>query len=63
MNGAPKQIELAASERDLARHYRIGPSQRGYDDPSYLHRVEAFAGIGLRPLSPAHLRGRRCGAR
>ncbi len=61
MNGAPKQIELAASERDLARHYRIGPAQRGYDDPSYLHRVEAFAGIGLRPLSPAHLRARRTG--
>ncbi len=62
MNGAPKQIDLAASERDLSRHYRIGPSQRGYDDPSYLHRVEAFAGIGLRPYSPAHLRARRSGA-
>jgi hypothetical protein len=61
MNGVPKQIELAVSERDLARHYRIGPAQRGYDDPSYLHRVEAFAGVGLRPLSPVHLRARRMG--
>lgn len=59
MNGAPKQIELSAAERDLARHYRIGPSKRGYDDPSYTHRVEAFAGIGLRPFSPAHLMARR----
>ena len=61
MNGVPKQVELAASERDLARHYRVGPAQRGYDDPSYLHAVEAFAGVGLRPLSPVHLRARRTG--
>jgi hypothetical protein len=62
MNGAPQQISLASSERDLARHFRIGPSRRPYDDPSYVHKVEAFAGIGLRPLSPAHLRGSRPGA-
>jgi hypothetical protein len=59
MDGAPKQIAMAASERDLARHYRIGPARRGYDDPSYEHRIEAFAGVGLRPLAPAHLRARR----
>jgi hypothetical protein len=56
MNGAPQQITLSANERDLARHYRIGPSLRGYDDPSYTHLVEAFGGAGLRPYSPAHLR-------
>ena len=26
------------------------------DDPSYTHQVQAFDGIGLKPLSPAHLR-------
>jgi len=59
MNGAATQISLAASERDLARHYRIGPSRRGYDDASYLHRTEAFSGIGLRPFSPVHPRAMR----
>lgn len=59
MNGAPKQIDMALAARDLARNYRIGPSTRAYDDPSYIHRVEAFSGIGLRPLSPAHLRAAR----
>ncbi|PKP75672.1 MAG: host specificity protein [Alphaproteobacteria bacterium HGW-Alphaproteobacteria-6] len=59
MDGAPKQIGVAAGERDLARHYRIGPARRGYDDPSYEHRIEAFAGIGSRPLSPVHLAARR----
>lgn len=59
MNGAPVQVPLALSERDLARHWRIGPAARSYDDPSYVHRVDAFAGVGLRPLSPAHLRAVR----
>ncbi len=51
LDGAPKQISLLGSERDLARHYRIGPAKRPYDDPSYGHQVSAFSGIGLRPLS------------
>ncbi len=59
MNGAPKQISLAPSERELARHYRIGPAKRGYNDPSFTHSVEAFSGIGLRPLSVSHLTARR----
>ncbi|MGB3179567.1 MAG: glycoside hydrolase TIM-barrel-like domain-containing protein, partial [Albidovulum sp.] len=62
MNGAPKQIDLHVHARDLARHYRIGPARRNYDDPSYVHLVEAFQGIGLRPLSPAHLWARRSGS-
>ncbi|MCC0065385.1 MAG: glycoside hydrolase/phage tail family protein, partial [Defluviimonas sp.] len=56
MDGAPRQIELLPDARDLARHYRIGPSGRSFDDASYTHDVQAFRGIGLRPLSPAHLR-------
>ncbi|MDJ0627292.1 MAG: glycoside hydrolase/phage tail family protein [Rhodobacter sp.] len=55
LNGAVQQIDLALASRGLARHYRIGPAQRSYDDPSYVHRVEAFDGVGLRPYAPAHL--------
>lgn len=50
------QIGLSSSQRRVARHYRVGPARRGYDDPSYTHLVEAFDGIGLRPYAPAHLR-------
>ena len=53
-----EQIALAPSKRGLARHYRIGVAARGLDDPAAIHRVEAFAGIGLRPLAPVHLRHR-----
>lgn len=56
MNEVPQQINLSSAQRRLARHYRIGPAKRGYDDPSYVHRVEAFDGNGLRPYQPCHLR-------
>ncbi|ADE85443.1 phage conserved hypothetical protein [Rhodobacter capsulatus SB 1003] len=56
LNGAPEQILLPSAARGLARHYRIGAAVRSYDDPSFVHRIEAFAGAGLRPFSPCHLR-------
>ncbi|CAD0185276.1 hypothetical protein RUESEDTHA_02162 [Ruegeria sp. THAF57] len=56
------QTGLLRSERRLAKHYRIGPASRGYDDPSFVHQVEAFNGNGLRPYAPVHLRVRRSGA-
>ena len=55
------QIPLKSAQRRIARHYRIGPARRGYDDPSYLHKVEAFEGNGLRPYSPTHLRATKEG--
>ncbi len=62
MNGAPRQISLSSAQRRIARHYRIGPARRGYDDPSYTHLFEAFDGNGLRPYAPCHLRVKRDGA-
>ncbi|HHS88801.1 MAG TPA: hypothetical protein ENJ26_00355 [Rhodobacteraceae bacterium] len=56
LDPAVPQISLNAADRGLSRHYRIGPAGRPVDDPSYSYRVEAFDGIGLRPLSPVHLR-------
>ncbi len=56
LNGAPSQINLSQNARGLARHYRIGAAMLGYDDASYVHRHEAFEGIGLRPYSPCQLR-------
>ena len=56
LDGSVVQIALAEADRGLARHYRIGPATRALDDPSYGHQLVAFDGIGLRPLSPVHLR-------
>ncbi|MCR9126088.1 MAG: glycoside hydrolase/phage tail family protein [Rhodobacteraceae bacterium] len=55
LDSAPEQIALSSAQRRTARHYRIGPAQRTYDDPSYRHLTEAFDGNGLRPYSPSHL--------
>ncbi len=59
LNAAPQQITLLESERNLARHYRIGPSGRDYTDPSFQERIEAFKGNGLRPYAPCHLTWQR----
>jgi len=50
------QTGLSRAERRVAKHYRIGPATRGYDDPSFVHQVRAFEGNGLRPYAPAHLK-------
>lgn len=56
LDGRPEQVGLQASERGLERFYRVGPANRAYDDPSYTSVSGAFEGVGLRPLSPCHLR-------
>ncbi|MGR3824429.1 MAG: baseplate multidomain protein megatron [Salipiger marinus] len=61
LDGAAQQIALSPAARGQARHFRIGPARRGYDDPSYVHVVAAFDGNGLRPYRPAHLRAERAG--
>ena len=61
LNGIPNQINLRASDRGIERHFRIGPAQRGYDDPAYEHRIETFRGNGLRPYAPVHLVAKQSG--
>ncbi|PWE30657.1 host specificity protein [Maritimibacter sp. 55A14] len=56
LNGAPAQVDLPLSARDLERNFRIGPAQRPVDDPVFVHVEQAFRGIGLRPYAPVHLR-------
>ena len=56
LNSVPLQIELSRNLRTVVQNYRIGPAQRPVDDPSYRQLQRAFAGNGLRPYAPAHLR-------
>lgn len=56
LNGVPSQLALSPNLRRIVQHYRIGPAQRSYDDPSYIHVTKAFDGNGLRPFRPCHLR-------
>ncbi|RYH11175.1 glycoside hydrolase/phage tail family protein [Tropicimonas sp. IMCC6043] len=56
LDGGPLQIDLPSSARGLERHYRVGPSDRGYGDSSFVHLVHTATSVGLRPYSPAHLK-------
>jgi len=59
LDTAVRQVNLPASQRGVARRWRIGPAAVAYDDPIYVESVEAFSGVGLRPYAPAHLRALR----
>lgn len=63
LDGAPVQLDLAPATRGQLRLWRSGPAMRGVADPSYREVRLAFAGVGLRPYAPCHLRieGRRLG--
>ena len=54
-DGAPQQIELPASGRNVVQYFQIGPAARPYSDYSYRKLSAAFAGNGLRPYAPVHL--------
>ncbi|MEM9049147.1 MAG: glycoside hydrolase TIM-barrel-like domain-containing protein [Pseudomonadota bacterium] len=59
LDRGPTQIDLAPSETGLTRHFRVGPANLPYTDPSYRHSVERFDGIGLRPYAPVRLSAHR----
>ncbi|MEM6409442.1 MAG: glycoside hydrolase TIM-barrel-like domain-containing protein, partial [Pseudomonadota bacterium] len=59
LDGAPQQISQELAQRELDRHFRIGPSLKPFDDPTYRYYVENFAAHGLRPYAPTHLRTSR----
>ncbi|WP_121061877.1 baseplate multidomain protein megatron [Chachezhania antarctica] len=56
LNGVPRQLPLTPAQRGQERHYRVGPASQPISDPAYTHHARVFTGIGLRPLSPCHLR-------
>jgi len=62
LDGAPQQIELPASGRNVVQYFQIGPAARPYSDYSYRKLSAAFSGNGLRPYAPVHLAEKRDGA-
>lgn len=59
LDGAPARVDLAPGEVGLALNWRFGPAARDIGSDAYAARQHTFRGIGLRPLSPVHVRGRR----
>lgn len=61
INAALARLDLAAAEIRLPYQWRIGPSTRAIGDASYVAVAHTFQGLGLKPLSPVHVRGVRAG--
>jgi hypothetical protein len=61
LNAALARLDLTASEIRLPYHWRIGPASRDIGDASYVAAEHTFEGLGLRPLSPVHVRAQRTG--
>lgn len=51
-----EQLPLALDALGLAQSYRVGPASRPLSDPSHRDHAAVFAGVGLRPYRPTHLR-------
>lgn len=52
-------IDISLAEIGLPLNWRVGPAVYDIGHESYVARTHAFQGIGLRPLSPVHVRGAR----
>ncbi|MGF1619623.1 MAG: glycoside hydrolase TIM-barrel-like domain-containing protein [Rhodomicrobiaceae bacterium] len=59
LDGAVTQIDMTQDETGLAFNWKYGPSVYDIGDSSYQDATHAFAGVGLRPLSPVHITGRQ----
>lgn len=52
-------IDVSLADTRLPLNWRVGPAVYDIGHESYVARTHTFQGIGLRPLSPVHVRGAR----
>jgi hypothetical protein len=61
LDGAVTRVPMQSSELRLPLNWRYGPGNRGIGDASYVTVPFTYEGLGLRPLSPVHIKGVRDG--
>ena len=59
LNTALEQPTFSLSERNVQLHWRSGPSRLPVQNEAYTTQQATFSGVGLRPLSPVHVRADR----
>ena len=59
LDGALARVDMTEDEIGLALNWKCGPANRDIGSPNYVEVAHTFVGEGLRPLSPAHVRGSR----
>jgi hypothetical protein len=55
-------VDMSPADVGLAFNWRYGPASRDIGHASYASATHTFAGAGLRPFSPVHVRGQRNGS-
>ncbi|HAH10097.1 MAG TPA: hypothetical protein DCL48_08355, partial [Alphaproteobacteria bacterium] len=61
MNSAVRQLVVSPDNRNRDMILRAGPGNIPLNDARYVQETARFEGLGLRPLSPVHIAGRRDG--
>jgi hypothetical protein len=59
LDGSLARIDMTEDEIGIAFNWRCGPASRDIGSPHYAQVAHTFVGEGLKPLSPAHVRGSR----
>ncbi len=59
INSAVTPVNMRPDEIGLALSYKFGPTTESLDAESYGTAAHGFQGLGLRPLRPVHLQGKR----
>lgn len=58
---AVRQVAMSAGDVGRPFNWKIGPANRDLAAASFASATLSFEGVGLRPLSPVHVRGERSG--
>ena len=61
LDAAVTRVPLAFGDLNLPYNWKYGPGNRDIGDASYVTTSHAFTGVGLRPYSPARVKGSRAG--
>lgn len=59
LNTALARIDLSASEIRLPYSWRYGPGSRDIGDVTYSATTHTFAGLGMKPFAPVHVKATR----
>ena len=59
LDQAVTQLDMTIDEVGLAFNWKYGPGNLPIDDPAYRDRTFTGSGLGLKPLSPVHVKAAR----
>lgn len=59
LDSTVSRIDLGIDEIHLSYNWRVGPANNDLSDATYIQQLHGYSGIGLRPLSPVHLKSSR----